>query len=128
MEVLDDEREPFEKPRARSTPGVPLLRLPGVAEGAVEEGVGEGVDPRLDVLDARDEARDELDWREAPFAESIAGLDGVQVAQLGVGVHGRQCYGEVSTEGGAGTRTSIDLVIALPSPTPRANFPWPVAD
>ena len=103
VEVLDDDREAFEGPWAGSTAGVPLLRLPGLVEGAVKEGAGECVDLRLDGLDARDEARDELDRGEAPFAEAIAGLDGVQIAQVGVGGHRLQCYGERSTGGSAGT-------------------------
>ena len=58
---------------AGSTAGVALFRFPGLVQGVIEEGVGEGVDLRLDGLDARDEARDELNRREASITEAIAG-------------------------------------------------------
>ena len=102
VEVLDDDRDPFEGPRVGSTSCVPLLRLPGFVEGAVEERMGEGVDLRLDVLDARDETRDELDRREAPLDEAIACLHRSEVAQFWVGVHGRQCYVEANSVAAVG--------------------------
>ena len=44
-----------------TTAFVPLLCRPGLVEGSVEEGAGEGVDNGLEFLDARDEARHELE-------------------------------------------------------------------
>ena len=48
MEVLDDDRHAFQRPRAAATAGIAQFRLAGLFEGTFEEGIGEGVHFRFD--------------------------------------------------------------------------------
>ena len=81
VQVLDDDRDAFERPGLGAL-GVGGLGRPGLVAGAVEEGVGEGVEAVVDRFDAGDHRVHQLDRRQRPGLERRDRLGGGDVVKL----------------------------------------------
>ena len=85
-----------------------MARKPWISSLTDPRGVCMGGEPAMRGAQCRQAphinvAVEQVHFRPATLAEAIDGLDGAQVAQLGVGGHRLPCYGERSTGGSAGT-------------------------